>query len=289
MLRQHIRVLTLAVAVGLLIANRSPAGAQQNVTLASRAPASAVFRGRVIRQGDGLPVAAADVWLASVDKHVTTDSTGAFRVDGLPVGLQLVQVRHLGFDVARDTIMLSPEHDNVRTYALAVQAASLDTVRTVAANQKYVSPRLKAFEDRRLSGQGGRFISDSTMRQSENMSLTNLVAGHIPGLMQVFQNLGTALVSTRKACKGLVLLGNNGTTGASSCKPNQPDCYVAIYLDGVLQYSTKFGGTPPDLAKMVSVSNLAGAEFYADAASAPVGMNSDDDGCGSLWLWTRER
>ncbi len=46
---------------------------------------------------------------------------------------------------------------------------------------------------------------------------------------------------------------------------------------------------PPDLAKM-GVTDLAGIEYYADAASMPIDMHSaTDEGCGSLWLWTREK
>jgi hypothetical protein len=39
----------------------------------------------------------------------------------------------------------------------------------------------------------------------------------------------------------------------------------------------------------MNVSDFAGIEFYADNATAPSGMNSDDEGCGSVWLWTREK
>src|SRR6185437_5130111 len=78
------------------------------------------------------PIAGADVWSATADRHATTDSTGAFTIDHLASGVHLVQVRRLGFDVSRDTVRISAEHENVRTYALAVQAARLDTVRTRA-------------------------------------------------------------------------------------------------------------------------------------------------------------
>ena len=49
------------------------------------------------------------------------------------------------------------------------------------------------------------------------------------------------------------------------------------------------GIAPPDISHAFNIPNLAGAEFYADGAASPTGMHSSDDGCGSLWLWTRER
>ena len=70
------------------------------------------------------------------------------------------------------------------------------------------------------------------------------------------------------------------------------DCYVAIYVDGTLYYRAQMaddGIPPPDLSHAFNVSDFTGAEFYAGGAAVPAGMHSDDDGCGSLWLWTRER
>lgn len=121
--------------------------AQRTDSLAARV-VPAIFRGRVLTSR-GTPIADADVWLIVADKHVVTDSSGAFRVGGLPAGKELVQVRHVGFAVARDTVQLSAEHENVRTYALTEQSATLDTVRTVAGQTKYLAPQLRGFEERR--------------------------------------------------------------------------------------------------------------------------------------------
>src|SRR6185312_4205054 len=132
---------------------------------------------------------------------------------------------------------------------------------------------------------GAHFISDSTLRRNENTTLANLVDSRVPGAMlkpMVVPGKGyiMALVSTRKSCAGLALLHPRCT---------DPSCYVAIYLDGVLRFSSKLGLDPPDLSRDYNIGDLAGVEFYAGGAASPVGMHSDDDGCGSLWLWTRER
>ncbi len=251
--------------------------------------ASAVLRGRVL-DSSGSPLADADVWLIAVDKHVSTDSSGAFHLSGLPTGKQLVQVRRVGFAVERDTILLSVDHDNVRTYALASQSTSLDTVRSVSARTKYLSPRLQGFEERRLSGQGGYFVADSVFRQNESSTLGDLLESRVPGLNVV---RGTTLVSGRKHCRGLLFVDDPGAKVKSKCKTTGiSDCYVTIYLDGTMYYTAKMadqGIAPPDISHAFNIPNLAGAEFYADGAASPTGMHSSDDGCGSLWLWTRER
>ena len=281
---------TLAAVVSLAATTAPTAdlGGQEAGT--STKPGSpAVFRGRVLR-ADGSPISAADVWLIAIDKHVATDTAGAFRIDGLPAGMQLVQVRRVGFAVVHDTIQLSADHDNIRTYALAPQSTTLDTVKTVAGQVKYLSPQLRAFEERRLSKQGGYFISDSVFRQNESSTLGSLLESRVPGLSVV---RGTTLVSGRKHCRGLLFIVDPSARIKSKCKETGvSDCYVTIYLDGTLYYTAKMadeGIAPPDVSRTFNVTNFAGAEFYADGAASPAGMHSNDDGCGSLWLWTRER
>ena len=199
----------------------------------------AVFSGRVVRAPDGSPLAGSDVSLAGADRHVVTDSGGAFRVDGLPSGTQLVELRHVGFQARRDTVTLSAGTEVVRTYTLLAQTAQLDTVKTVSAGRKYTSPMLRAFEARRLSGQGGRFVSDSEFRKSENSTLANVLT-RIPG---VSLYRGQTLVSSRKACRGLAFQPKAG------CVRGQPDCYVTIYLDAAMLYTARMaddGVSPPD-------------------------------------------
>lgn len=251
----------------------------------------AVFRGHVVDRTNRSPIPGADVWLIESDRHATTDSAGAFRFDRVARDVELVQVRRLGFAVRRDTVRLAPDRETERTYSLVSQSTTLPTVHTTAA-QTYSSPRLQAFEERRLSAVGGHFIGDSVLRRNENSTLANVVEGRIPGLTAV---RGRVLVSTRKQCRGLALSGSGGrSAGAwreSQCPPS-PNCYISIYLDGAMYYTASMAGDgvpPPDLSRDINVSDLTGAEFYADGASAPAGMHSNDDGCGSLWLWTREK
>ena len=171
--------------------------------------------------------------------------------------------------------------------ATAPSIQRLDAVRSVANESKYVSPMLRGFEERRLSAHGGRFITDSVLRANENTVLANVISGRVPGVSLTTGSGGARwLVSTRKPCRGLAF---------RVC--TVPDCYVEIHVDGVLIYYPEMttrdpknpGFQPPDLSKM-GVTDLAGVEFYADAASMPIDMHSStDQGCGSLWLWTREK
>ena len=150
-------------------------GRAQTVTSASH-DSTAVLRGRVIKIDGGAPIVGAAGWVISTDRHASTDSTGAFHVEGLRAGLMLLEVRRLGYDVRRDTVMLSPSHDNVRTYALSTASATLDTVRTLA--QGGLSPRTRAFDERMQTG-FGHFITDSVFRRNENSSVAERTARRV--------------------------------------------------------------------------------------------------------------
>ncbi|HWH53640.1 MAG TPA: carboxypeptidase-like regulatory domain-containing protein [Gemmatimonadaceae bacterium] len=256
----------------------------------ARAVANITLRGVVVRTGDGAPVAGADVWLASLDRHATTDSAGAFVFTGLPEGAQLLQIRRVGFDALRDVVRLSPAQKEPQRFALATSVNQLDTVHTTSRQRKYISPGLQGFEERRLSGQGGYFISDSVLRANDYKTLASVIESRVPGTQLTASPLGYgALASTRKSCRGLAM--NACTT---------PNCFSSVYLDGALvfypgQMDVKDPVTkrpivsPPDMYK-INVSDLGGVEFYSGGASAPVGMHSStDEGCGTLWLWTREK
>ncbi len=279
---RRLRGFLIAAAAGATLA------VPRAVALGQR-PGSTVFRGRVLRATDLAPIPGAHVLLPALKLDATTDSTGAFRFARLPVGTQIAQVRMVGYALRQDTITLTAGWESVRTYALEVKAPLLDTVRASAGKQRYISPLLQGFEERRLADAGGYFVSDSVFRRNESSTMANIISSRMPGLTTVYVNHARVFASTRKQCRGLALLGSP----KSSCRvTGQPDCYVAVYVDGVLYFNAKMaeeGVQPPDMEKDLDPVNFAGAEYYAGGASMPIDMHPDDDGCGSLWLWTRER
>lgn len=270
-----------SLLVALVAGDADRAVAQRADSLAhdslSRAT-TARLHGIVSSQNGKTPVSAADAWAISVDRHVRTDSAGEFRFDGLPAGQFVVEIRHIGFEIRRDTVTLPSGHETTRRFSLMPTAQALDTMRSLAKESTYISPMLRGFEERRLSRQGGQFISDSVLRVNESTTLAN-VLGRIPGAtITTGPRQSRVLVSTRKPCSGPAF---------RTC--TRPDCYVEIHLDGVLIYHPGGGEELPDLGKM-GVTDLAGIEYYAGGASMPIDMHSStDEGCGSLWLWTREK
>lgn len=250
-----------------------------NVTTTMVADADpATFRGTVRRASDNAPLAGADIWLPAVGRRTITDSAGEFRFRELPSGPTLVQTRHVGYLVVRDTVTLARGQEVRRDYVLNGQAALLDTIRTIADRAKYASSRLQQFEERRARGEG-HFISEDVFRANDERNLTSVLLSRVPGisLVPAGRGGGAFLVSTRKTCSGSQFLG---------CQP----CFVTIFLDGSLLYDASLsnGPAPPDATRFLN-SELAGAEYYADGGSAPAQFNRTGSGCGTLLLWTRER
>ena len=137
-------------------------------------------------------------------------------------------------------------------------------VRVGAAGATIMSPGLAGFENRRASGRGGFFIADAQLRREGNRTLASILTTQIPGL---------AL-----------------SHGALVSSGPRRDCYVSVFVDGALLFRAQMaarGVAPPDLSNM-SATRFGGVEFYAKQAATPAAMRIDDDGCGALWIWTRD-
>jgi hypothetical protein len=232
----------------------------------------ATLRGRVLR--DGNPIAGAQVWVVFPDTTVTTDSLGRYRVGGLRAGLQMVQVRRIGYAVRRDTVLLRGREETVRDFVMD-GAQLLDTVRSVGAGRAYDAPRLQEFEKRRLGGMGGRFISEDELRSHEGRSMADILRTYIPGV-------------TLESYGGQLLLSSSSTpTMTQKGLPNGPrGCWVSVFLDGIAIYRGEPNSAPPDMRQFLAM-NLSGVEYYGSAANLPLQFKSSTNNCGTLLLWTR--
>jgi len=246
----------------------------------------ATLIGTVRRDSGGAELAGADVKLAGLAQHVLTDARGVFRINGLPAGRYALTIRHIGYRTWHDTLDVDAGQRIERDFVMIAQPPELDSVRVVAQGKKWLSPNLQAFEERRLSGQGGHFITDSILRRNDDRRMGGLIAAHMPGLALVNKSGNEYLASTRKCGPGGQLL----TCGSGFT------CWVSVYLDGVRIYDatmdlySKMSGPPirPDFGRLTA-RDYAAVEFYAGGATIPAQYNMTGSDCGVLLLWTRER
>ena len=195
----------------------------------------------------------------------------------------MVTVRHLGFKPLSDTIELTAGATTERAYVLAVSVAQLDSVRIVERERKYISPGLNAFEERRKAG-FGHFLPDSVLREYDNDQLSSIVR-RFPGMNLVPYRTGMYAGSHR----------GNGSTHAVNVDPNDrkspKGCWATVYQDGVLIYSIiqgSRGAQAPDFNSF-AVNVLGGIEFYQGSGTVPSQYAATEYGCGTVFLWTRER
>ena len=143
---------------------------------------------------------------------------------------------------------------------------------------------MRGFEERRLSGEGGYFISEKQLRGHDNDHLANAMRSYIPGINWVVYRTMTFAESQRghasfqKLPKALPYDGHS-----------PQGCWVSVWMDGVRIYDPDGSMPAPDFESL-NVNQFAGVEYYAGAATTPMAFRAMAAGdCGVLLLWTRER
>jgi len=259
---------TRALVAGMLFV---PALAHAQTALA----ATASLSGRVLSEPDRAPVANAEVRILDAPLVTRTDSTGAFRLDGVTVGEHMVYVRQLGFVgegiklVFEDSVVVA--HDFV--------LARVQTLDTVSVAGKRTS--IPEFEDRRKLGIG-HFIARAALERQEFRRLSEVLST-LPGL-RIFRAPGGEawVVNGRVGHANLVPDSFSRALGA------RPACYVDVWLDGTAMYSGgKTTGMLFDI-NTIPPATLEGVEFYASPAQTPIKYARYDNQCGVLVLWSRQ-
>jgi len=247
---------------------------------------NAMISGTVMRDSAGHPLAAAEVVLPDLNRRVTANWAGEFKISQLPAGRYAIVVRHVGFAPLADTVELADGARIDREFVLIEAPTKLDEVQVKAPAKKYISPALQEFEERRKQG-FGHFIDEETMRKNNERRLIDVVQAYMPGLTTFSVKTAGSIMkeyisSGRKCGAGPAFL---------SCAKGPSACPVTMYLDGVLIYDAVrdgVGDQMPDLSRYNS-RDYAAAEYYAGGASLPIRYNATSSGCGVLLLWTRER
>ncbi len=212
----------------------------------------------------GAPVEGADVIDVVNGNSAKTTSTGTVSLAFMPDGGGLVRIRKLGYDVQTMMVSIAPT-DSLPITIILQKVVELAAVNVVDSARHYVSPGLRAFEDRRTKSSSGYFIPESTVRKEENRNVGEFLRSNIPSLTVVTGRTGAIYVGRSPRC---------GAGGPP-----------AIYLDGVL-LNTSSG--PPNISE-ISLPTIAAVEYYPNTAGAPPEFNHTATSCGALVFWSRER
>ena len=236
-----------------------------SVAAAQEAPPKlAAYRGRVLGVFDlntGAPIEGVEVLdVASGTKALTT-STGTVSLAYLPDGGSTVRIRKLGYTPITQFIAISPSDTVPLTLLLTPNTTVLPAVVTKDSAPRYISPSLRAFEERRQAG-FGHFVTEAELRKSDTREMPDVLRS-VPGV--------SIACSTRtpRRCTAGSFRGGRGQ-----------GCPYLIFVDGIR-------GTDLNLL-MLPVSQFAGVEAYT-AATIPPMYNMTGTACGVLLFWSRER
>ena len=244
------------------IANSSGVGALLLILLAATlgaqgAKTSTLVAG-VADAETGQPLEGAEVILMNVHRLARANGMGEATLSSIPIGVQRVRVRRLGYSPSEVDIAVSGDTTGA-VFRLQRTAAQLGVVRV---EESWVPPRMRDVEARRKRGIG-RFLTETELDKDRDRDFHLAMTTRFPGLKTLIDNNGNRVLASSR--------DNLGMTGVSPC-------YVTVYLDDLVIDRKD--------ADMVRTWDLAAVEFF-QAAEVPARYRTNPYGCGVLLLWSK--
>jgi hypothetical protein len=229
-------------------------GIVMSILRVSRAD-SAIFSSRATLTGrvvtaEGKAVDGATVAVLGTVATARTARDGAFRLDAVPAGTQMVSVRHVGFGEV--TLMADLSSTSARTITVTLQpaVATLPTVDVrgeallIAAAYDRVG-----FAARKRIGVG-EFVTAEQIARHNSGSATTLLEG-VPGVRAQYTAHGVRLTSSHgvggpsaRSCTGYLVDGTFTSRGPNGDDEFLPPARQIIGIE-VYQPGETFGGQPP--------------------------------------------
>jgi len=241
----------LPLLLAALVGSASPAGAQKG---------DGRLVGVVVDKASGLPVGNAEVLHMGDSRSASSDSTGAYKFDGLPSGILKFIVRAKGYPATSVIVALARGESMVRRIELdssqsgrASSAQGLNKVTIEAAPS--LGPRYADFERRKATGQG-HYITSDEIEKSNATSLQEAVRGVRGVTMDCGGGLGCSIRMVRAPMQCL------------------PEYIVDDRVDNF------FGPN-------VAVRDIQGIEVYTGPSDVPGEYAGRNAGCGVIVIWTK--
>ena len=263
------------------------------------AQGASVLTGRIVDTA-GAPIRGASVRVPQLERSAAVDSSGQFRLEGLPTGRLTIVGEAPGFAGKRVEVTVPASGTVEQAFSLVPNAHVLANVEVRARARRQLPLALHEFEQRRHRAAGGRFLGPDDIAKFSGRPLVDALKSIMVGVR--FQRAATGemnIVSQRS-------LNPASIRQSANIKP----CGVQIWRDGTLLsdpnqslelMSEHAGGTAAgtvypttrvgadhdyDVSNLLSNDYMA-VEYYSDLASTPPGFRTGTPSCGTLVLWTR--
>jgi hypothetical protein len=274
---------TLAMAVPML------AGAQETT-------GAAVLTGRVLDSA-GAPIVGAGVRIPRLERAVGVDSTGRYRVEGLPTGKVTIVGEAPGFSGKRVDVTIPASGTVEESFTLVPNARVLANVEVRARARQQLPLKLAEFENRMRAGRG-RFLGPNDVAKYNGKPLADMLRPLMVGARFQRNAQGEMIIVSARSLNPSSLRNTN----------NVKSCGVQIWQDGMLLsdpnasaelamptgsgqrgvFNTMKVGADRDFdVSNLIVNDYMAVEYYSDLASTPPGFRTGTASCGVLVLWTR--
>lgn len=272
--------ISLLVVVCLVTAPRSGA-AQQTGSVS----------GRVV---DSLAagVRGATVALDTLGLTTTTDSSGNFRIGGVPVGLRAVTVHAIGVVSASVAVRVAAGADAktvITVSPVGQQAATLPTVSTHAegaygkpARLAYTTKYDGFYERRAESTAGGHFYTHEDLVKLDHADLPDML-GLMAGLRVTKDIDRNELHFVGCGTDHILILLDNERVWPRNIAETEP--LGTVPSPGTQNKRTP-GEDPFELLASLHIQNVEAVEIYHNYASLPLEAMSGNF-CGAIIIWTR--
>ncbi|MEY2457678.1 MAG: hypothetical protein QOK06_2803 [Acidimicrobiaceae bacterium] len=220
---------------------------------------SGVVRG-IVRSLDDKPLGGARVEAPVNGASSVTKPDGAFRLDSVPAGTQLIVVRQLGFEPISVSVNVTSRRPTDVKVALGPTANILDPVLVTARRNSALEK--EGFFERQRAG-WGTYITREEIDKRKPRFLTDLLT-NVSGIRVVRTMSGTMVRSDRIT---------SITGGGGGC--------TRLWVDGGEWRMLM----PGDLDAFISTRDLAGVEVYRPG-QAPAQFAGLDE-CVTLVVWTQ--
>jgi hypothetical protein len=214
----------------------------------------------VVKNIDGEPIPDARVYVRGSRVIGKTTASGAFALNGLPGGTQVLEVTALGYQPGRQNVDLKPGDGRRAEIVLGKSVQRLQPLEVVGK----MGSEQQSFLDRAKRG-FGYFITQEDIEKRNPIIFEDIIRG-VPGMQVVPVDQGYRITSSR---------GQSDLLG---------DCTPAYFVDGSPFYVDGSNGDPFPVAP----SEIMGIEVYAGTAGVPVEFQrGQNGGCGVIVVWTK--
>jgi len=131
----------------------------------------------VFDETTGAPLDSVRVIDLATGASMLTSKTGTATLIFLPDGGSIVRLQKIGYETKSLTIAIGPA-DTTPVTETMTPLAILSPVTVTDSAQRYISPSLRDFEQRKRAG-NGHFIDESEMRKHENETMSKLLTSVI--------------------------------------------------------------------------------------------------------------